>query len=135
MAEDEVRITIATEVDVVSARQAARRLGAEAGFGNGNLTLIATAISELARNIVAYAGWGDIALRLVGAEGRRGIRMVAHDEGPGIPDLELAMTDGYSTGGGLGLGLPGTRRLMDEFEIASTVGEGTTVRVTKWTTR
>lgn len=134
MAEDEVRITIAAEYDVVSARQHGRRLGAEAGFGNGNLTLIATAISELARNILAYAGLGDIALRLVGAEDRRGIRMVAHDEGPGIPDLELAMTDGYSTGGGLGLGLPGTRRLMDEFEIVSTVGEGTTVTVTKWTT-
>lgn len=133
MPEDELHIAIDDELDVVSARRNARRLATEAGFENSNLTLIATAISELARNIVNYAGHGEIALAIVGSNGLRGLRVTARDDGPGIPDLALAMTDGFSTGGGLGLGLPGTRRLMDEFELNSAVGHGTTVITTKWT--
>ena len=95
------------------------------------MTLIATAISELARNIVQYAQRGEIILSVVEGS-RRGIQIVARDQGPGIPDLELAMRDGYSTGGSLGLGLPGARRLMDEFAIDSEVGKGTTVSMRKW---
>ena len=95
------------------------------------MTLIATAISELARNIVQYARQGEIVLSAVEGS-RRGIQIVARDHGPGISDLELAMRDGYSTGGSLGLGLPGARRLMDEFAIDSEVGKGTTISMKKW---
>ncbi|MBV9508712.1 MAG: anti-sigma regulatory factor [Caulobacteraceae bacterium] len=104
----------------------------KAGFKGSDLTLIATAISEVARNIVVYAQRGEISLRLATGGGRQGIEVVATDEGPGIADLEQAMQDGFSTGRSLGLGLPGARRLMDEFEIASTVGKGTTVTMRKW---
>ena len=107
-------------------------LAAEAGFSATDQTIIATAISELARNIIEYARGGEIQLTLVGDANRRGIRVEAHDDGPGIANIELAMQDGYSTGGGMGLGLPGTRRLMDEFVISSNVGEATTVIATKW---
>jgi serine/threonine-protein kinase RsbT len=93
---------------------------------------VATAISELARNIVRYAVRGEIILRLVQNDGKKGIEVVANDDGPGIPDVGLAMQDGYSTSGGLGLGLPGTRRLMDDFEITSDFGKGTTVTVRRW---
>lgn len=93
---------------------------------------MATAISELARNIVRYAVRGEIILRLVQNDGKKGIEVVANDDGPGIPDVGLAMQDGYSTSGGLGLGLPGTRRLMDDFEITSDFGKGTTVTVRRW---
>lgn len=107
-------------------------LASEAGFPSSDLTLIATAISELARNIVLYAEYGEVVIRLEEVSGRTGIVVVARDEGPGIPDVEHAMQDGYSTSGGLGLGLPGTKRLMDEFEIESEVGRGTVVTVKKW---
>ena len=93
---------------------------------------MATAISELARNIVRYAVRGEIILRLVQNDGKKGIEVVANDDGPGIPDVGLAMQDGYSTSGGLGLGLPGTRRLMDDFEITSDFGKGTTVTARRW---
>lgn len=129
----EARIAIDDEYDVVSARRHADRLATDAGFHGAGLTLIVTAISELAHNIVKHAGRGDIHLRCVSRNGRQGIVIVARDEGPGIADLQLALTDGYSTGRGLGLGLTGARRLMDDFEITSTLGEGTTVRATKWT--
>src|SRR5262245_53445005 len=97
-------------------------------------TLLATAISEIARNITTYAGSGEVVIEVVrDADGRRGVRVIARDEGPGIEDLDRALTDGYTTGGGLGLGLPGARRLVDEFEIQTTPGQGTTVTLVKWT--
>jgi serine/threonine-protein kinase RsbT len=104
----------------------------EAGFSTGDATLIATAISELARNIVSYARKGEITLKIVNASVRQGILIVASDNGPGIPDIRQAMRDGFSTSGSLGLGLPGVRRLMDEFEITSQPGKGTMVAVKKW---
>lgn len=116
----------------MTARFEGRRLALEAGFYGTDLTVIATAISELARNIVEYAGNGEIILSLVQDTDRNGFRVEAWDQGPGIPNIELAMQDGYSTGGGLGLGLPGTKRLMDEFLINSRVGEATRVIATKW---
>lgn len=94
--------------------------------------MLAAAISEVARNIVTYAGKGEIILRTEEASSRRGITVIARDHGPGIEDIELALQDGYSTSGGFGLGLPGVRRLVDEFEIASEPGKGTTVTLTKW---
>src|SRR5919197_1409301 len=105
---------------------------ARMGFSSIDLTLIVTAISEVARNILLYAEEGEIELRLDNDGARPGIIVVARDEGPGIPDLELAMRDSYSTGSGLGLGLPGARRLMDEFEIQSEISKGTTVVMKKW---
>jgi serine/threonine-protein kinase RsbT len=129
---DEVRVPIDRDVDIVSARQKGRELASQCGFPSTDLAVVATAISELARNIVRYAARGEIILRLVDDNGRRGVEVVAADDGPGIPDVTLAMQDGYSTSGSLGLGLPGVRRLMDEFEIASDFGKGTTVTVRKW---
>ena len=129
--DDELRIPIASEGDIVLARQQGRNLAAQLGASSIAMTLVATAISELARNIVQYAQQGEIVLSAVEGS-RRGIQIVARDQGPGIPDLELAMRDGYSTGGSLGLGLPGARRLMDEFAIDSEVGKGTTVSMRKW---
>jgi serine/threonine-protein kinase RsbT len=129
------RIAVSRDEDVVVARQIGRALATEIGFKGSDLTLIATAISEVARNIVVYAKHGDITLDMVEDRGRRGVCVVARDEGPGIPDIEKAMRDGFSTGGSLGLGLPGARRLMDDFEIVSQVGVGTTVTMRKWTTR
>lgn len=129
---DEVRVMIRSDADIVLARQQARNLARELGFPAADLTLIATALSELARNIVEYACSGEIVLGRIEQGCRRGVVIIAHDWGPGIADTGLAMQDGYSTGRGLGLGLPGTRRLMDEFEITSSPGQGTTVRVTKW---
>nr|WP_246345350.1 ATP-binding protein [Conexibacter arvalis] len=101
-------------------------------MGTTDLTLVATAISEIARNITAYAGSGEIVVRPVELNGAHGLEVVARDAGPGIADVERALQDGYTTGGGLGLGLPGARRLMDEFEIVSQPGVGTTVTMTKW---
>jgi len=132
MAGSEMSVAIASEDDVLTARRRGRELAVEAGFDDTSKTLIATAISELARNIVAYADVGRIELCIVDRDGRHGLTVVAADDGPGIPDVEQALQVGYSTSGGLGLGLPGSRRLMDEFAVASTVGEGTTVTATKW---
>jgi serine/threonine-protein kinase RsbT len=129
---DEVRVAIRTDADVVTARQEARTMGAGLGFSSTDLTLLATAISEVARNITTYAGEGEVTLRMVDRDGRRGIEVLATDEGPGIDDVELAMQDGYTTGNGLGLGLPGTRRLVDDFDLQTTRGAGTTVRLVKW---
>jgi serine/threonine-protein kinase RsbT len=128
----EVVVPIRSDVDVVSARQQARNLVSGLRFSSSDLTLIATAISEVARNIVAYAGGGEIALRIIQRGERRGLVVVARDRGPGIPVIDRAMQDGFSTSGGLGLGLPGSKRLMDEFKLASTVGKGTEVTMTKW---
>ncbi len=129
---DEIRVEIRTDADVVTARQEARTMGAGLGFSSTDLTLLATAISEVARNITAYAGEGEVSLRALDVDGRRGVEVLAIDEGPGIDDVELAMQDGFTTGTGLGLGLPGTRRLVDEFELRTTPGAGTTVRLVKW---
>lgn len=117
--------------DVVVARSAGREVATVLGFSMSEATLVATAISELARNIVTYASHGEIRISRVTNGTRRGINVVARDQGPGIADIGLAMRQGYSTSGGLGIGLPGVRRIMDEFAIASDVG-GTTVTITKW---
>jgi serine/threonine-protein kinase RsbT len=131
----ESRVAIRSDADIVTARQQGRALAQQVGFVGSDLTVIATAISELGRNILTYAGSGEILLRPAQKAGKRGIVVVAHDEGPGIPDIDLAMQDAYSTSNSLGLGLPGTRRLMDEFDIDSVVGRGTTVTVKKWVVR
>ena len=132
MSAGEIRVPINSDQDIVLARQKGRSLAAEAGFSAVDSTLIATAISELARNIVSYAKKGEIILRPLHNSHRTGISIVASDHGPGIPDIRLALRDGFSTSGSLGLGLPGVRRLVDEFQIASSIGQGTVVKVTKW---
>jgi RNA polymerase sigma factor (sigma-70 family) len=129
--DDEVRIPIRSDADIVAARQAARELAARVGFSGTDLTVIATAVSEVARNIVRFAESGEVVVELV-ERPRRGIQVVARDAGPGIPDVERALTDGYSTYHGLGLGLPGARRLMDELAVVSGPGRGTTVTMVKW---
>jgi serine/threonine-protein kinase RsbT len=128
----EIRVAINSDQDIVAARQQGRALAAELGFSAVDATLIATAISELARNIVAYAGKGQIRLQAIQASSRRGIEVVAWDRGPGIRDVRQALRDGFSTSGSLGLGLPGVRRLMDEFEVVTEIGRGTVVTVKKW---
>jgi serine/threonine-protein kinase RsbT len=129
---DELVVQIRADADVLLARQKGRELAKSLRFSGSELTLIATAISEVARNIVTYAKRGQIALRLVSQGRRRGIRVVAKDDGPGIANIARAMEDGYSTSSSLGLGLPGSKRLMDEFDIVSALGKGTTVTMTKW---
>jgi RNA polymerase sigma factor (sigma-70 family) len=129
--DDRVRIPIRTDSDVVTARQRVREVAAGTGFTGTDLTVIATAVSEVARNIVRFAGSGEVVVRPLESP-RRGVEVVARDTGPGIGDVEQALADGYSTYRGLGLGLPGARRLMDEFAIASDPGRGTTVTMTKW---
>ena len=129
---DEVLVHVSSDADVVEAREKGRELSARLGFSSIDLTLIVTAISEVARNILLYAQEGEILLKVDNDGGHAGITVVARDEGPGIPDLEMAMRDSYSTGNGLGLGLPGARRLMDEFEIESEISKGTTVVMKKW---
>jgi len=129
---DDLLIPIAADVDVVTARQRGRDLAAEAGFSSGDQTVIAAAISEIARNILMYAKRGEVALSVVTNGDRQGVVIVARDQGPGIRDVSRALEDGYSTSGGLGLGLPGARRLMDDFDVNSNVGKGTTVTMKKW---
>jgi serine/threonine-protein kinase RsbT len=129
---DEIRVRINSDLDIVAARQKGRELARGRGFGPIDLAIIATAISELARNIVLYARRGEIILRATESKDPAGILVVAFDEGPGIRDAAEAMQAGYSTSGGLGLGLPGVRRLMDEFEIVSEIGRGTRVTAKKW---
>ncbi len=129
----EARVSVGRDTDVVLARQKGRELAAACGFSSTQQTLIATAISELARNIVVYAGMGEVLVSVVEENGRRGIVVVARDDGPGIENVELAMKDGYSTTKSLGLGLPGAKRLMDEFSLVSAPGRGTTVTMKKWT--
>ena len=132
-AEGESRIAIESDADVVVARQRARELAADLDLSSTDQTLLATAISEVARNITTYAGRGEVYVSVVrDAAGREGVRVIARDEGPGIADVERALQDGYTTGGGLGLGLPGARRLVDEFAIDTAPSRGTTVTLTKW---
>lgn len=132
MAEEAFEVPIGSDSDILLARSRGRALAADLGFPSSDLALIATTISELARNILRYARTGEIAVEAIGTDSRRGITIVARDKGPGIADTRKALRDGFSTSGGLGLGLPGVRRLMDDFEIVSEPGRGTTVTVKKW---
>ncbi len=127
----EIHVPISADPDIVAARSAARELAVRAGFTGADLTMLATAVSEVARNIVRFASNGEVTVELL-ERPRPGIRVVARDTGPGIADVDRALQDGYSTYQGLGLGLPGARRLMDEFNIVSETGHGTTVSMTKW---
>jgi serine/threonine-protein kinase RsbT len=129
---NETRIPIERESDIVVARQAGRQLAAANGFSMTDQTLIATAISEVARNIVVYALKGEVVVSRVEDGSRIGVCVIASDAGPGIENLDLAMRDGYSTKNSLGLGLPGARRLMDDFHLSSELGRGTTVIMKKW---
>jgi serine/threonine-protein kinase RsbT len=128
----EMLIPVGQDADIVTASQQGRTLAAQLGFSSSDRGAITIAILEVTSNIIKYAGRGEIVLSAVQQNGRRGLVVVARDEGPGIPDIERALQDGYSTGEGLGIGLPGARRLMDEFEIVSEVGKGTTVTMRKW---
>jgi serine/threonine-protein kinase RsbT len=128
----DIVVPIKADLDVVFARQKVRGMVSGLRFSASELMLIATAISEVARNIVSYAGSGEIVLRVVQKGQRRGVTVVARDKGPGIADIERAMQDGYSTSRGLGLGLPGSKRIMDEFDLVSEVGKGTEITMTKW---
>jgi serine/threonine-protein kinase RsbT len=130
--EDEVRVPITTDADLVAARAEGRAMAERLGFPRPDPTLIATAISEVARNIVVHVGRGEIVLKPFEDAGRYGLVVIARDDGPGIRDVEAAVRDDYSARGGLGLGLPWARRLMDAFEIESSADSGTTVTMTKW---
>jgi len=127
-----IRVPLREESDVVMARQHGRELALQEGFPESAVEALATAISEVAQNIVIHARAGEILLGVVREQGRRGIVVIARDDGPGIADLDQAMRDGYTTVKGLGLGLSSARRLVSEFDITSTVGSGTTVTMTKW---
>ena len=126
------RHTVQSAEDVVAVRQAVREWAIAVGFNLVDQTKIVTAASELARNTLQYGGGGRVTIDAVEDFGRRGIRLTFEDEGPGIPDVELAMKDGYTTGGGLGLGLSGARRLSNDFSIQSAPGKGTRVTITRW---
>lgn len=125
-------IPIVSDVDIVEARMAARTLATYAGFTGADLVMIATAVSEVARNILEYAKRGEVVVAVIQRGDRRGLEVLARDQGPGIADVSQAMQDGFSTSRGLGLGLPGSRRLMDDFELESRIGQGTTVTMRKW---
>jgi serine/threonine-protein kinase RsbT len=128
----EVRVGVRSDRDVVIARQKGRSLATEAGLSRTEATLLATAISEVARNIVQYVGEGEVILRTVSANGREGVSVVARDCGPGIQNVDFALSSEHPSGGRAGLGLPGARRLMDDFHIESQPGQGTSVTMTKW---
>ena len=128
------RVAVTADQDIVAARMRGRSMALQLGFRSTDATLIATAISELARNILLYAKCGEIVISPVERGERRGLVVVARDEGPGIADLSRALEDGFSTSGRLGLGLPGVRRLMDEFEVGSIPKRGTVVTIKKWIT-
>lgn len=125
-------VKIINEWDIVAARQLGRNVAKELGFGSVDQARITTAISELARNIYLYAGEGKIAIEKVEKNGKSGMKIIAADEGPGIKDIRKVMEDGYTTSGGLGAGLPGVKRLMDEFDIDSVPEKKTTITATKW---
>lgn len=131
----EARLSIEGEAGIVAARQRARELARSLGFGAVDQSRITTAVSELARNIVQYAtsGQGTLVLRpITGSSGRSGLEIVVSDNGPGIANVEQVMQEGFSSGRGLGMGLPGTKRLMDEMEIDSALGRGTVIVIRKW---
>ncbi|MBD1934547.1 anti-sigma regulatory factor [Trichocoleus sp. FACHB-69] len=125
-------MSINTSADVVLVRQAVRQFAVELGFSLIDQTKIVTAASELARNTLDYGGGGTVKLEALDEGIRRGLRLTFEDSGPGIPNIDLALKDGFTTGGGLGMGLSGTKRLVNEFNIVSHVGEGTCVTITKW---
>ena len=125
-------IEIRTSTDVVQVRQSVRTLAAGLGFSLIDQTKVVTAASELARNTLEHGGGGTARLEFVTQGVKKGLRLTFEDQGPGIPDVKLALTDGYTTGGGMGLGLSGSKRLVNEFDIVTKVGEGTRVTVTKW---
>lgn len=125
-------VNIQTEWDIVAARQLGRNVAKELGFGIVDQARITTAISELARNIFIYADKGQVCIEKIYDKGHAGLRIVAVDNGPGINDVRLAMEDGYSTSGGLGAGLPGVKRLMDEFQIETSKENGTEIKAIKW---
>jgi serine/threonine-protein kinase RsbT len=125
-------VDIYTEWDIVAARQLGRNEAKAVGFGTVDQARITTAISELARNIYLYAGKGKIEIERLSTNGVHGIAIIAQDEGPGIADVKKVMEDGYSTSGGLGAGMPGVKRLMDEFHLETEPGKGTSIRVVKW---
>jgi serine/threonine-protein kinase RsbT len=128
----EIVVNINDPDDIVDARKAGHQLALGLGFSLTDVTMIATAISEIARNITSYAGRGEVRVTLADREGRKALVVRAEDDGPGIADIERAMEDGYSTGRGLGLGLPGARRLMDRLTVESALGKGTVVEMWKW---
>jgi serine/threonine-protein kinase RsbT len=128
----EVVVKIGNPDDIVAARKAGHTLALDLGFSLTDVTMIATAISEIARNITSYAGRGAVRVMVEEREGRKALVVRAEDEGPGIADIERALEDGYSTGRGLGLGLPGARRLMDRLVIESKLGQGTVIEMWKW---
>lgn len=132
MVPGEVRVAIASDADTVIARQKGREMALRLGFSRTDATFVATAISEIARNIGAHAREGEIILRQIRDEGRTGIVVVAQDQGPGIADVEAVMRDGYRSEAGLGMGIRGARRLMDEVSVVSQPGQGTTVTMKKW---
>jgi len=133
--EGEIRVGIETDADLVIARAEGRAMAQRLGFRRPDPTLIATAISELARNLVVHVGHGEIIMRPIVEDRRSGVLIIVRDEGPGIADVDAALRLGHASRGGLGLGLPGARRLMDEFEIDSQPGKGTTVTMRKWRLR
>jgi serine/threonine-protein kinase RsbT len=132
MSEQQMRVEVASDGDIVPARAQGRALAGELGFSRTDATLVATVISEIARNIVVHAGRGEIELRPAYEQYRRGVIVVARDEGPGIRDVDEACREGFGTKGGLGLGLPGVRRIMDEFVIQTAPNQGTTVTMHMW---
>ena len=133
--EGEIRVGIETDADLVIARAEGRAMAQRLGFRRPDPTLIATAISELARNLVMHVGHGEIIMRPIVEDRRSGVLVIVRDDGPGIADVDAALRLGHASRGGLGLGLPGARRLMDEFEIDSQPGKGTTVTMRKWRLR
>src|SRR4051794_22908541 len=126
------QLQIRSDYEVVVARQTVRKWAAELGFSLVDQTKVLTAASELARNVLVHGGGGVVRLEILNDGSRRGLRLTFEDQGPGIADIELALRDGYTTGSGLGLGLGGSRRLVNDFDITSTVGKGTRVTITKW---
>ncbi|WP_156746092.1 anti-sigma regulatory factor [Mycobacterium sp. 1423905.2] len=128
----DILVEINNPDDIVAARRAGHELALELGFSLTDVTMIATAISEIARNITSYAGHGAVRVAVADREGRRALVVRAEDEGPGIADIERAMEDGYTTGRGLGMGLPGARRLMDRLIVESALGQGTVIEMWKW---
>jgi len=128
----DLRVKITSSLDIVTARQLSRQLAVELGLGEADVTLLIAALSEVARNILEHARRGEIFFNILENGAHRGLQVIARDEGPGIPDVHRAMQYGFSTSGGLGVGLPGAKWLVDEFAIDSTVGQGTRVTLCKW---
>ncbi|SPM34141.1 Anti-sigma regulatory factor (Ser/Thr protein kinase), partial [Mycobacterium rhizamassiliense] len=128
----DIVVAINNPDDIVEARKAGHELALELGFSLTDVTMISTAISEIARNITSYAGRGAVKVEVAEREGRKALIVRAEDDGPGIADIERAMEDGYSTGRGLGMGLPGARRLMDRLIVESALGHGTAIEMWKW---